>query len=300
MHLHCHLRECIEDYGPVHSFWLFSFERYNGLLGRIPTNNKSIEIQMMHRFINDSSLAHLDLPEDFCDTFVSLHPLAGKPNYSSSPSCKIAWHHWELMTGATTSKNWEIDLSYFLLPKCSKRGILNQDDQLHLTAAYRFLYPHLITRSTPFSANVTLRRYERVVVCGQTYGALSTNSERSCYILANWNDNMQIHPSTDPSDCTPGRVLYYALHSVVIDDEIKQHLFAGVEWYLEHSQRESLGKPLQIWHNNLFCPRGPASFIPVQRIANRFAYHELNDEKLVICPYVQKLYFYHLVFLIFE
>lgn len=23
MHLHCHLRECIEDYGPVHSFWCF-------------------------------------------------------------------------------------------------------------------------------------------------------------------------------------------------------------------------------------------------------------------------------------
>lgn len=40
MHLHCHLRECI-DYGPVHSFWLFSFERYNGLFGRIHTNNKS-------------------------------------------------------------------------------------------------------------------------------------------------------------------------------------------------------------------------------------------------------------------
>ena len=112
MHLHCHLRECIEDYGPVNSFWLFSIERYNGLFGRIPTNNKSIEIQLMHRFTNDSSLAHLDLPEDFPDTFVSLHQLAGKPNGSSSPSCKIAWHHWELMTGATTSKLISV-ISYF-------------------------------------------------------------------------------------------------------------------------------------------------------------------------------------------
>ena len=32
IHLHTHLADCIRDYGPVHSFWLFSFERYNGIL----------------------------------------------------------------------------------------------------------------------------------------------------------------------------------------------------------------------------------------------------------------------------
>ena len=26
MHLHCHLKECIEDYGPVYSFWCFAFD----------------------------------------------------------------------------------------------------------------------------------------------------------------------------------------------------------------------------------------------------------------------------------
>ena len=35
MHLHCHLSGCIEDYGPIFGFWLFSFERYNGMLGTI-------------------------------------------------------------------------------------------------------------------------------------------------------------------------------------------------------------------------------------------------------------------------
>ena len=28
MHMHSHLADCILDYGPVYSFWLFSFERY--------------------------------------------------------------------------------------------------------------------------------------------------------------------------------------------------------------------------------------------------------------------------------
>ena len=46
MHLHAHLRECIQDYGPIYSFWLFSFERYNGMLGNFPNNQRSIEIQL--------------------------------------------------------------------------------------------------------------------------------------------------------------------------------------------------------------------------------------------------------------
>jgi hypothetical protein len=56
MHMHCHLRACIEDYGPIHGFWLFAFERYNGVLGSMPTNNRSIEIQFMTRFINENSI----------------------------------------------------------------------------------------------------------------------------------------------------------------------------------------------------------------------------------------------------
>lgn len=42
MHLHGHLLECVMDYGPVYSFWCFSFERYNGILGEYQTNNVNI------------------------------------------------------------------------------------------------------------------------------------------------------------------------------------------------------------------------------------------------------------------
>lgn len=42
MHLHGHLRDCIVDYGPIYSFWCFSFERYNGILGEYHTNNSNI------------------------------------------------------------------------------------------------------------------------------------------------------------------------------------------------------------------------------------------------------------------
>ena len=52
--MHCHLTACLREFGPSHSFWLFPFERYNGILENQPSNNRSIEIQLMRRFQNDN------------------------------------------------------------------------------------------------------------------------------------------------------------------------------------------------------------------------------------------------------
>ena len=41
-------------FGPSHTFWLFAFERYNGLLGKKPSNNHSIELQLMCHFLKDN------------------------------------------------------------------------------------------------------------------------------------------------------------------------------------------------------------------------------------------------------
>ena len=51
MHLHCHLKECVIDCGPVHAFWCFSFERFNGILGTMQVNGRSVEIQLMHKLM---------------------------------------------------------------------------------------------------------------------------------------------------------------------------------------------------------------------------------------------------------
>lgn len=51
MHLHLHLKQCILDYGPLHAFWCYPFERFNGILGNIHFNRKSIESQLMKKFL---------------------------------------------------------------------------------------------------------------------------------------------------------------------------------------------------------------------------------------------------------
>lgn len=56
MHLMLDLNDCIKDYGSVYGFWCFSFETYNGLMGKYQTNNSSIEFQVMRKFISSKQV----------------------------------------------------------------------------------------------------------------------------------------------------------------------------------------------------------------------------------------------------
>ena len=75
MHLHNHLRECIEDFGPVHGFWCYPYERYNGLLGATPNNNRSVEAQFMKRILQENQAFSL-IPQqnpEIASCFPSMH-----------------------------------------------------------------------------------------------------------------------------------------------------------------------------------------------------------------------------------
>ena len=66
---HCHLRDVLLDYGPVCSFWCFSYERYNGILNNQPTNNRDIELQLLRRFLLDNLAFSLSTPTNFHEDF---------------------------------------------------------------------------------------------------------------------------------------------------------------------------------------------------------------------------------------
>ena len=70
MHLHGHLKECLLDYGPFHSYWCFSLERFNGVLGSFHTNNRSVEIQLMRKFLSWTKVKDFKYAELFQDTFM--------------------------------------------------------------------------------------------------------------------------------------------------------------------------------------------------------------------------------------
>ena len=64
LHLHAHIKDCLLNFGPVHNFWCFAFERMNGILGNYRTNCRDISVQIMRRSIDAYSFAVHNWPTD--------------------------------------------------------------------------------------------------------------------------------------------------------------------------------------------------------------------------------------------
>ena len=115
MHLSCHLSSCVLDFGPLQNFWLFAFERFNGLLGKLPNNNRSIEVQMMKRFQYDADSVSLPTPNLFHEEFKHLIPVS-----------KTKLTNLTCDTTSTTINNWTYEgfTSKLSLPKSCTLGFL--------------------------------------------------------------------------------------------------------------------------------------------------------------------------------
>ena len=72
MHLHGHLHACILDHGPVYAFWLFAFERMNGVIGSFHTNFHDIPVQLMRRALEKDKYGAHYWPREFKDDFIVL------------------------------------------------------------------------------------------------------------------------------------------------------------------------------------------------------------------------------------
>ena len=83
LHLSLHLCECSFDYGPLYTFWCFSFERMNGMLGIVfslfsitlyyfsfinnvlinlgllPNSNRKIEPEIMRHLMFDNQVSNI-------------------------------------------------------------------------------------------------------------------------------------------------------------------------------------------------------------------------------------------------
>ena len=101
MHMHSHLYfySCICDYGPLHTFWLYAFEPYYVILGLMPNNNCSIEIQLMSRFLRDSQNLSYLLPKDFTEdlnTYFPKHELCGSVSETISATNATEYNDFDI------------------------------------------------------------------------------------------------------------------------------------------------------------------------------------------------------------
>ena len=267
MHFHCHLKSCLLDFGPLHGFWCFPFERYNGLLGKAPNNNKSIEVQMMNTFINDNTFMSSPLPDTFA-TELRQHIPQGRKLVGS-------------LLEDNDPQNFAIN--QIVLPKCFTRCLFVSDEIEELKLLYSKLYP-----DADIEVYSSFKKYYSINVYGKQLGSCRSRSSHSSVVMIKWN-NFLFNPSTPIDDeLRPARINYFASFYVKVDNEDRPNVIVSVSWFRQHPLKNSCGKPLTVWENDIF-ETSICTLIPIQFVNGRTV--SLVDivglsNALIVCPCV--------------
>ena len=279
--MHTHLSECIQDYGPSHVFWLYSFERYNGILEDIPNNNRSIEIQLMKWFLeNNSSLCTpVEYQEEFKPLFIPKRVVGTLSDCFVPPSALPP-----LSTPLAASPSitvWCVN-SQHQFPKHSQWGVFTQSE----VDGLKLLYSELANVSSS-SIDIPLK-YQQVTVYGKVLGSYTCRSAASSVVMAVRN------PVTAER---PAQVNCFARHTVTIADTQHTLLLFRASWYKPHRNKDAYGKPITVWERDIYELPDSRSIVPIQFITSRTI--SLTDKLpcgetvLLVCPCVDFQYYYN-------
>ena len=218
MHMHCHLRSCILDYGPLHGFWLYAFERYNGILGAMPNNNKSIEVQLMRRFLRESQALSAEYPSEYEEYFL---PLISQCKSSGSLAETVSTEHFT-NTSQPSVDTWSTESlmnNHIKLPKNFSRHTLNRRERDDLVNLYCKLY------SVSDSSNITMpsvcMKYSHLSMYNKQLGSFRTRMASSSVVIAAW-DTRLLGPCSLADETSAdivsraARINYFCKHAVTV------------------------------------------------------------------------------------
>ena len=300
MHLHKHLKDCILDYGPIASFWLYAFERYNGMLGNYPNNNRSIELQLMRWFTKDLQYRGLALPANMYGETMSYPSfefvLAGSLKDMCVKECPVSFELGLLAQKPLQEYDPRLwSKSSHVQSVGSGRKVMLEDYELeYLLKVYKCMYATANISITTCQLSRFTFQYKQLQSNGTVWGSQNSVSKQSSHILAAWNGwDGEIDQAA--VSLRPALVLYYFKHNITLGASLEPvtHTFAYVKWFSSHHSRHQFGYPVEVWSSNIFDPSGPSMFIPFNRIYCQFVdgFYTLNEESVIcVCPVTPKFY----------
>ena len=238
MHLHCHLADCVLDYGPIFGFWLFSFERYNGMLGNFPNNQKHIEIQLMQRFETEMQLYSLPLPESFQNHFFPfLKTLTGGAYDHDSQEIQANFAIYQL---SDSDLQGDVMLHFqpiWNVPKRWKNLLLSISELVPISQALRCIFTVSGFIPQIDSLPRTVRCYKRIEFRQGVFSEYTdTRYGRHSYIITNWAGNDGDIERAYGS--RPGRIQHIFVYKFIAGNGIAYSLaLARVDWYKAHPKR---------------------------------------------------------------
>lgn len=265
MHMHCHLYDCILDYGPLHGFWCYAFERYNGVLGAMPNNNRSIEVQLMKRFLQDNLILSVPLPQEFSEDFTPLFPSAQQ---SGSLADTLSTE------SPLDSKGWTLQsLEPSLhLPKYCTHHVLDSSQKECLTELYSRL--HSVSQSD-ISINSVYFRYSSVEIYGKTIGSFNSRTATSSMVVIRCDSNLLTSHGSSLTSATGNisyrvaRINFICKHVADVHGVPKSHILVSLSWFKCHPKTTNFGQSVSVWYHDIFELETLHNLIPIHFVHSR-------------------------------
>ena len=266
MHLHCHLKECLKDYGPLRSFWLFAFERYNGVLGSQTTNSRNIEPQLMRRFCQESELGAVSLSEQFADDLCTFLPHGRNEDLVELSAKPIE--------DSLSTRDIDI-LQKFL-------GIVHAVSQSSITI------------SSP------IKKYPFIILQHRKFGSKLDRRLKQTVVLAKWPVNLYGVPASELAHQSYNADEMYYLRPFIVDvyldvsycieGTMQTVVLARGTWPKYSENYMYFGKPYTVWCNDLVEFDYPlSSFININQIVHNCSYFTSSINNigiLCVCPVI--------------
>lgn len=297
MHFATHIIDCILDFGPIYGFWLFSFERMNGIMGSYHTNQRAVETQIFHKFLRNQSLALAQSPPVFREVFeeciqglsiVDSTSVRGEQVTVLKDATVLNLAHGDVQVGPEL-----YDAKLVTLCGRKSSGLLDTDSTKHLAESLEaFLGP--IDRTKFTGAH---NKYSSIKFVNTVFGSVTSGlHKRSCRVLASWC-GLDGEINSRGSSPRPGQIIAFLQLYVPLQNsnERLEVVLAEVDWLQRHGYTGPLGKPVaSVWCRNVYEPDGPATFIPVHRIWTKciIGSQTINGEHVaVVTPVIPQHYY---------
>ena len=279
MHLHLHLKNCLIDYGPLHAFWCYPFERFSGILGAMHTNRKSIEPQLMKKFCQSQeyTTAEINMPSDSLDIL----PDRSKVNYNACTNLQA------LKLFHMTKSSLDSIESFALADNDPVRPLppfkiktLQPELYQQLKLVYRQLYhSRVISRVSHF-----YHEYGRSVLGGDIIGSImrGPNCHSSSVVAAFWPGSGDSLSAIDYTQKRVGVIQFFLTNTLELSSEDGaiqklEHMFAYVRWMKLHPDSNWFGQSAIVSIDIMELPDA-CCFMPIQRIANVCAHARIPIE----------------------
>ncbi|GET51249.1 hypothetical protein GLOIN_2v1776801 [Rhizophagus irregularis DAOM 181602=DAOM 197198] len=313
LHLCLHICECALDYGFLSSFWCFSFEQMNGILGSYKNSKRNIEPELLKIMVESSFLNYyltncdsniLNTTLDIIKPRKSAESLAALDDFTSDK-----YQNFLRLSLIENESAYETERFPRLLMKprqetCLPNRVLNL-----LVEFYNSLYEEhfvpIYSITGPNNDIVVISKiiqYGRIRIGADIFGSIqAAHHKKSSYILARFEQE------DGTIDTYPGQVQFYFEHTIYLKNSSSlTHSLALVKWYRlvqDHRTRyfcqvddDIKSCNIELWTNG-FYDMSRDSIIPVHHILGKFIKCNFNigtrkiKEYMAVIPLNKKISF---------